>query len=167
MLLPGMEETGGKGRKLFLAQAKKGVERLTAGLRENCPDGIDEGLNMILGLGFGLTPSMDDFLTGFLYTLQYARLQWKLQIPEAELLADRVRCLIPRCTVVFSVPYLLAAAQAEPFSVFENLLAQLPESLSGDPARRLLEIGSSSGNDMLSGILYALMYLDRREPFEI
>lgn len=114
---------------------------------------VREALQGLLGLGRGLTPSFDDFITGLLVTLEHASSVWGLKHPALGFLAQEVSALAPLRTNRFSAAYLLAAARGGDFSLMRNCLELRP---SADSLTALLGVGSSSGSDMLCGMVYAL-----------
>ena len=111
-----------------------------------------------LGLGRGLTPSFDDFITGLLVTLEHASSVWGLKHPALGFLAQEISALAPLRTNRFSAAYLLAAARGGDFSLMRNCLELRP---SADSLTALLGVGSSSGSDMLCGMVYALGAVQR------
>lgn len=121
-----------------LLQALWGSHRFNAG----------QAVSQLVGLGIGLTPSMDDVLLGMLYAL----LRWGDD--RASLLIESIRSLAPNGTHPISVAYLLAVAEGAPFQRLDDILwaltAQIPLDL-----QPIMEIGSSSGSEMLLGLLLA------------
>lgn len=58
-------------RKIFERELRK---RIRLGVRTICLGNIINGVKIIKGLGFGLTPSGDDFIAGMMYALRLHRL---------------------------------------------------------------------------------------------
>jgi hypothetical protein len=102
----------------------------------------------LLGLGPGLTPSGDDFLGGYLIALHALGRRH-----EAEAIAGRLLPVASARTSRISAAHLAAAAKGEASAVLHSTLA------GGDP-RPLLELGHSSGWDMLAGALMARRALE-------
>jgi len=147
-------------KNLFFSAHKEAVvEDLKTDLKNRDSYRISSSLKQLLGLGIGLTPSMDDFLCGMLYTLGFARQYWRRELPELFLFAEAVYKMAPQKTCVFSVPYLRAAAQGRRISVLDDVLDMKKELLHEEKVKKLLQIGNSSGAEMLAGVLYGLMYL--------
>lgn len=139
-----------KERNPLCTLAAPRLENLFRALREEDDSGTDAAVKSLLGLGPGLTPSADDVLCGLLYGLQRS--------PAAEkrgifCLKNAVRNHSGRTHPV-SAAYLNAIAEGESFSrmdgVWRYLTGEGPDCLDA-----LLEVGSSSGADMLLGLLLA------------
>ena len=143
---------------LFIKAGLPSLHKLSEALREKSREGILESLLGLLGLGRGLTPTMDDFLTGLMYAFGYRRDCWQSKLPEAEMLAEAVEKLAPERTNPYSLPYLQASARGLYFSCLEKVLNPAPEQLAEEAVTELLRRGSSSGSDMLAGIIFGLEY---------
>ncbi|WP_171046330.1 oxamate carbamoyltransferase subunit AllH family protein [Lentibacillus cibarius] len=112
---------------------------------------LENFMDRFVGLGIGLTPSGDDFLTGLLATWQY------FAFPLYKDFEPNQADLKGRTT---DVSYFMLKHCLEG-QVNEALLALL-ENLDGDPTpqlRQLLAIGSTSGTDMLVGVSFAYQQL--------
>lgn len=123
---------------------------------------VEDVLEQLLGLGVGLTPSVDDFLTGFVYLLRYVQRNWNAVLPELSLLAEGIQTVAPRKTNPCSAAYLCAAAKGQRFSLLEDLLSCGSGSLRQQEINRLLAVGSSSGCDLFAGVIYGLRYLTKK-----
>ena len=123
---------------------------LTACIRaENAP-GLDAAVQKLLGLGFGLTPSFDDVLLGLLFGL----LRLSPHEPSTATLQAAISRHAPNCTNAISSAYLSAIAQGSTFSLLEDILTNLGNDTTID-ITPILQIGSSSGSEMLLGLLLA------------
>lgn len=142
----------------FIKLGAKGISALRAGLEQNNAELTEHGLLGMLGLGRGLTPSFDDFLTGMAFTLNLSEEICGVPLPEAELLSKMIIKLAPEKTGAFSAAYLVSAAGGGCFSLLNECLSVALRSLP-DAAQRLLSVGASSGADMLSGLVFALGYI--------
>ncbi len=112
---------------------------------------IAKALESCIGLGRGLTPSMDDFLTGFLCCAAMLDPQHeKIKHAIFELSAR----LAPKLTNSISAAFITAAAEEEPFGVLQDVLRARPGSV-----RFLLDQGSGSGSEMLTGAIAAAKVL--------
>ena len=113
----------------------------------------------LLGSGSGLTPSGDDFLTGFfLYHIRYSQssgtsteslLKWNAELTE----------LAFQKTTTISANRLQAAGRGWSEDVFLNLIDHLFDlsiPLMPDFINILMNFGHSSGVDTFMGIYYAL-----------
>jgi len=126
------------------------LEKLLRGIRESDAAAVDTAVESLLGLGPGLTPSADDVLCGLMYGL--------LRSPMAESVAmaslKNAVCKHVGRTHPVSGAYLTAMAEGEFFSrmdgAWQYLTGEGPDCLE-----TLLEVGSSSGADMLLGLLLA------------
>ena len=112
------------------------------------------------GLGIGLTPSGDDFLTGLLATWQYFEAP---QYKKVERCCDKWLQNLKERTTTVSYFMLKQCLEGQ---VNETLLDVL-ENLDKKPIaylQRVIEIGSTSGTDMLTGISVAYQQLlDNKE----
>ena len=106
----------------------------------------------LLGLGLGLTPSADDVLLGMLYVFR--------TVPHrapagAQMLSESIAQLSDRCTNQISAAYLKAVLAGAPYERMEQVFCGL---CGGEvlEIEKLTQIGSSSGSEMLLGMLLAL-----------
>lgn len=141
----------------FAAVAKAPLELLSAALRQESVPEIERALLGLLGLGPGLTPSMDDFFMGVM-ALRKAAPHWNRSVPGAGLLEAAIVRLAPQRTNRYSAFYLTAMARGAYLSVFSQLLHGT-YLLAPAALETLLTIGHNSGGDMLTGILWALEQL--------
>ena len=114
---------------------------------------LEEALRKMVGFGTGLTPSLDDWLVGFLYVLLRQR-----ELSQTAALCRLVSRLSENRTNRISAVYLTAAAEG----LYFESLQRAGEACSGENLRPLMEVGSSSGSDMLTGMLFAACYLKHR-----
>ena len=119
-------------------------------------EGKLEELKELVGLGPGLTPSGDDFISGFLYTINYAS-DFNL-IESFNIKFDEWISFISQKTNKISRMDLFLALNDQPLEVVKNLI----ESLFGlkkyrvyNSALRLVDRGSTSGTDIITGIIFA------------
>jgi hypothetical protein len=138
------------GLRTWLTKAMKGA------VSEIRPWGSDHphGLQQLVGLGPGLTPSGDDFLCGVMFTLH------KLgRGVVAERLWDRVRPLSMGAGNAISFGHLAVAAAGGGSAPIDDLLGALLGGGSG-ALRRLLDVvdtlGHTSGWDCVAGVLTAM-----------
>lgn len=118
----------------FLKAAGGGCEEISAAVKG------------LLGLGRGLTPACDDWLVGYMYA---ARRTGKTEVCAA--VSEAVLSYAGEYTNGISAAYLRAAARGEYYELLEGCLF----GEDADSIALLLDIGSSSGSDMLSGMLAA------------
>jgi hypothetical protein len=112
---------------------------------------LQAGAAQLAGLGGGLTPAGDDFLTG---VMLWARLAHSSPRSLCRLLAEAAA---PRTTTL-SAAFLRAAARGECSAAWHMLLATLSEGTDAEVARAVREVlshGATSGADALAGFLWA------------
>jgi len=119
---------------------------------------LHEGALALAGLGSGLTPAGDDFLTG---AMLWAWLAHPVPAPFCRAL---VEAAIPRTTLL-SAAFLRAAARGECSASWHGLLEALSERAEARGAswqlalhqavQEIMAYGATSGADTLAGFLYA------------
>jgi hypothetical protein len=121
---------------------------------------LKSGLRLV-GLGPGLTPSGDDYLGGLLFTARYLRAAypWEFRWDRGLILnfLGRARPLT-NCLSYTILADLANGHGPEPLHELVSSLLQgglKPHSLSG--LQRLIQIGHSSGWDMLAGMMTAAL----------
>lgn len=144
-----------QGESVFSQMARRPLQGLLNGLEEKSSLKIQQALNRLIGLGPGLTPSMDDFLTGVLCTLHYVERCWGTILPSTKILSEVVQEIAPQRTGKYSQAYLLAAARGQRFQIIERVLS----TFSQNAIDSLLMVGGHSGADMLTGILWAVRHV--------
>lgn len=113
-------------------------------------------LEKLVGFGQGLTPSLDDWLCGFIYTLQRAWVDEAME-GQTRMICREIREIAPKQTNKISAAYLLSIAQGAYFELLEKAIF----SASAGELDTLMSVGSSSGSDMLTGIAFALSYVEK------
>jgi hypothetical protein len=128
---------------------------------------LQRGMEGLLGLGSGLTPSGDDLLLGFIGALGAA--SKRMNGPKMEQILESIRDHLyeHRHRTTFISANLLAFAcagrVADPIlSVIRSLLFEEPASMM-ERVEVLLRQGDSSGSEVLLGILLALSPLPHPE----
>ena len=136
--------------------------RLSAAVRERRQDRVFNAARDMLGLGPGLTPSGDDFLTGLMVT----DLAWRRRFPSRPTIGEREmwRRLAEEATGLtgkISCQQLRLAADGASNEVFERVCWRLSRAdervLSDIPS--LTRFGATSGLDYLAGVVFALRHL--------
>jgi len=119
------------------------------------------GLCSLKGVGFGLTPSGDDFIAGFLFGLYLLQ-----QIHRRDLSALRATIYArTRRGNLLSNTFLFLASQGRFSETLKDFVCAL---LNSDPSRvipamkQVLAMGSTSGADLLCGLFFALRILKNR-----
>ncbi|MDP3446014.1 MAG: DUF2877 domain-containing protein [Ignavibacteria bacterium] len=116
-----------------------------------------EAINKIIGFGMGLTPSGDDFLTGFLGVISMNE--------STKDVFDRFKeSIVTRLSLTTEVSSsMLKAATKEKFREILNdfILSFLQDNnkFFENKLEKLLDIGSSSGTDISVGVVLGFLYL--------
>jgi hypothetical protein len=142
-------EAGCVSRSLALV-AREAAEALRAGWGGN-PGRLREGATQLAGLGSGLTPAGDDFLTG---AMLWA---WLAHSNPRVFCRTLVAAAGPRTTTL-SAAFLRATARGECSAAWHTLLAALSHGSDVEVARGVqgvLAHGATSGADALAGFLWA------------
>lgn len=153
---------------LFRGNAIAGVRALSAFLDNNvnansddyCNAQAGEAFHELLGLGAGLTPAGDDFLTGVLIALR--SLNQKLLCRR---LGRSLLNVAARRTNRISAAHLRAAADGQCAEALVALLSALvlPDTDALPRATaRLSQIGQTSGRDALCGVMFTLQWASAR-----
>lgn len=128
------------------------LSKLMIALENGDSDEIHSCVEKLLGLGPGLTPSADDCLLGMLYVFRAL----PQKAPEgAKLLSQYIGKVCDYCTNQISAAFLKAVIAGALFDRMECVF----RGLCGDEilnTEKLTQIGSSSGSEMLLGMLIAL-----------
>ena len=136
----------------YCARARVYFSKLVAAFRTADTIEIAGCVEKLLGLGLGLTPSADDVLLGMLWIFRTL----PSQCPEsAAEFRERIARQCEQRTNQISAAYLKAIIAGAPFermeSVFRGLCGAEPLDI-----QQVTQIGSSSGSEMLLGMLIAL-----------
>lgn len=111
----------------------------------------------LIGRGLGLTPSGDDFLVGLM------ALNQQVQLLSHEFFSTLEKLLMTDCTTEVSKQYLKAALKKDFSSALINVLNSRSSVEYSQYVSRLLYVGSTSGRDMLEGILWGLLRLKSKK----
>jgi hypothetical protein len=127
------------------------VDSIETAWRLRCVAPVLQAMKQVIGLGFGLTPSGDDFLIGFLGASYFFAHGDDFR----KAVFTSVRPLIHRTSLpsFFMLKAALEGLYPRPLS---ELFRVLEDGGAGEVRRatgRLTEIGATSGQDMLSGVL--------------
>ena len=139
----------------LLDRAAPGIDALAAWLESGAAAAPpNAGIERLLGLGPGLTPSGDDFLGGMMIALRAAG-----RGAAADRLAGAVMARARRATGRISLSHLAAAAEGEGAAALHETLAALDraDDTALDAGLAAIDrIGHSSGWDALAGAVSAL-----------
>lgn len=139
----------------FAAVGLAGVLKIERGLRTADVSELSAGLDGVLGLGRGLTPSFDDFITGMLTTYHFCAAQWGIELPAGAELSSLVAEKAREKTNRYSAAYLMTAASGGRFSAIFDVLSSAGGENWLTAAEKLISIGASSGADMMAGMIFA------------
>ena len=154
-LLLGEQETFVLRGNLYCRVAYPMLKELHRAMRTAQEAQIRDMVRQLLGLGIGLTPSLDDVLSGMLYTL----LRVAPENPATVFFKSAIVSFAPERTNEISAAYLLAVAEGGDFDLLDTILLGLSgrQPVEIEP---ILGIGNSSGSEMLLGALLAVDIVD-------
>ncbi len=116
---------------------------------------ILQGVHKIKGTGYGLTPSGDDFIAGFLFGIHLNEIIFKKNsISLRNEIYDAALGKNP-----FTNSFLLYAKNAKYFYRLKNFVTLLSEKKIGDldfAIKQLLSHGATSGADLLTGLIISI-----------
>ena len=142
------------GRTFASAFEKELARRLSAGVARLARGDLEGGAAELKGMGYGLTPSGDDFLAGFLLGMRAMEMAAGIDLAaERHAVREAARGANP-----FSEVMLRSAAEGRCFERANSLIQALFEGAEADVvrhARRLFAVGASSGADLAVGLLFA------------
>lgn len=119
-------------------------------------DNVEKSAKKIIGFGPGLTPSMDDFITGLMVSLIYLCHYFELDMEKTYKFNRMIISSIKNRTTLISESMLVHACSGY---VMESLRACIVSVLSDtsekDMSKKIIDVisfGSTSGTDMLYGV---------------
>jgi len=131
------------------------AERIQAGVREIFHGDLSGGVQAIKGVGFGLTPSGDDFITGLLLGLFVIQNVYGKDFSE---IREQVYRLAAGNNLI-SNTFLYWAKEGLMFERWKTIIAALSdneEDMLYEATKRLLSAGETSGADAAVGFLLTL-----------
>jgi hypothetical protein len=141
-----------EGEKISVSGIDKVVTDREMQILKNAND-LSYAIKHLLGLGFGLTPSGDDFVIGLIAAHNLLNLD-----------TAYIRRIVRPYQYAFSRTLLEDALDMYYPEALYNLLKSVRDGrLLQTRAERLLEMGHSSGSDIISGLYYGLKCLDSPE----
>lgn len=150
---PGMQGLNDVSRK-----ALPHILEFLAGVRGNDYWAIEDSLGKLVGLGLGLTPSADDFLSGFGSSLGWVSRSFGKGASYAEKINREIAAQAGK-TNLLSRQLLEHATMGEVDERVEKLLAAVlvgPSSGIESLVEKVMGIGETSGVDMMVGLLLGL-----------
>jgi len=159
---------------IFAASAVDRLVLLEEALYSGKEDELTGAVRGLIGLGLGLTPSSDDMLAGMVLLCVLSQVNGGRRQDACRLLAKVTAAAAPGRTTSLSAEYLRSAASGRGNERLTRLCASV---LTGErdaverETMRVLEIGETSGTDMVLGIVLGTMFcagrrlaLVRRRP---
>lgn len=154
-----MSEPAQVQNDLYCRAALPHMNTLIRGLLQEDGAAITNAARGLLGLGKGLTPSADDFLCGMVYVFLRSIAGESATVKN---LCQMLQKEAGNGTNAISAAYLAAISAGAEYERMYHVLKWL--SGEGEACiRELLEVGSSSGADMLMGMLAACEILQSWE----
>ena len=146
----------------FIIQARKGLDILEQGLKRHFLADILRGVELLAGLGLGLTPAGDDFLLGVIFAV------WmNLPTTIAKQWCPQIHQVAAARTTRLSGYWLEVAANghaSKPWHDLLNDIYDLNEKRMWESAQGLGDYGYSSGYDALAGFVMASSRLKIPSP---
>lgn len=117
---------------------------------------IDKSSRGIIGFGPGLTPSMDDFVTGLMISLIYFCNYLQLNMEKAYKLNEMITSSISNRTTIISESMLIHASDGYVMQDLRTfIISLLSHTSSEDMVDKIMDVfsyGSTSGTDMICGV---------------
>lgn len=152
----------GRGGNVYTRFLAPRMEPLFAAVAAEDAAAAADAASRVAGCGAGLTPSSDDLLTGYLSVLfLLAREQGREALPAV--LTGAARSAAQKTNRISASFLLQCGEELVNQSIYELLHAIFQgadETAMEAAAGRVLAVGSTSGADMLTGIVLALRYHD-------
>ncbi|MCX6267565.1 MAG: DUF2877 domain-containing protein [Bacteroidetes bacterium] len=134
----------------FMLNAKKSAGLILSG-------SIVKGIETIKGTGYGLTPSGDDFIAGFLLGLHYNECRYNIDLSGFR--EEIYHAALGKNLLISS--FLLRAKNKKYFNPLKKillLLAGASQSSLSEGLQQLLSIGATSGADFFSGYIFPIKH---------
>jgi hypothetical protein len=134
------------------------INKFINSVKRKNPQDIASSASDLAGLGFGLTPSTDDFIVGFMASL-FLSDSSVLDRKNTTEINSIIEVATEGRTTTLSQEFIKNAAVGEVAEPVSDLIEVLLVGLSDDVAlktRQAISIGETSGNDTILGILIGL-----------
>ena len=149
---------GGEALPFPLNLAAQRLHDLAQALHHQDLAAFEAACLRLLGLGVGLTPSGDDLVGALFFTLRYAPVaQWQAAMPA---LRTRIQLAAQSASNPISAALLDDLLQGSSYRALHELFDAMHKgnaSAINQAMHALLQIGASSGGDMLAGVLMTLL----------
>ncbi len=146
----------GKAEKFIAQRFEKFINTF---YQENAEE-LEERAKDIIGFGIGLTPSMDDFITGLMISNLYASYFFEDSLDKAALMNREIVKFEDDRTTVVSREMLRYAAQGKVNQALRDvMLSMFSQNKTDLPAdlEQVLALGESSGTDTLLGVYIGIV----------
>ena len=130
-------------------------ERIIEGTRMIAERKILEGVSILKGIGYGLTPSGDDFISGLLIALNVRKL---IHRENLQSLIEDIFGVVQNSNPL-SMAFMRSAKNGRPFEKLKCMISSLFGSDTKELVRRmsdLLTVGATSGADIAVGLIIGL-----------
>jgi hypothetical protein len=120
---------------------------------------VENSLSSLIGLGIGLTPSMDDVITGLISTLHRFCDRLPGGFPWVSTIGERIRSLSSSRTTLVSQNHLLFASFGDRFEILDDLINAIlfsPREDLADEIGKLVSFGATSGTELTIGVLLGM-----------
>ncbi|MDD0824285.1 DUF2877 domain-containing protein [Mannheimia sp. AT1] len=153
-------EPRGEFQYLLYKSLKANIKSLFVELEKTRPD-LNFPVSKLLGLGYGLTPTGDDFLSGLLISLSLAQSPYSHQ---RNYLVDAIYKSISQTNLI-SAAFISDACKQQISVPIQNFInALLGKDTNNNVISVVTSLGHSSGYDLLSGLLAGLPHpIERRK----
>jgi hypothetical protein len=131
------------------------VDKIKEGINVLLHDDYEGGTNKVKGVGYGLTPSGDDFISGFLIALNVYQ---KISKMDLSAIISTTHSAA-RSENEFTNAFLDCAAEGQISEIFQRLIYALGSPIKQDITnctRELLTVGATSGADQAVGFLIGI-----------
>ncbi len=145
-----------EGLNLLCRACVEPLRQLVAGIRRQDLPLVENSLSSLIGLGIGLTPSMDDVITGLISTLHRLGDRLPGGFPWVSTIGERICFLSSSRTTLVSRNHLLFASCGDRFEILDDLINSLLSSSKedlNDKIGKLVSCGATSGTELAIGVL--------------
>ncbi|MCE5281427.1 MAG: DUF2877 domain-containing protein [Deltaproteobacteria bacterium] len=155
-----LEQGNGAEHLNLLCQACfEPLTQLISGIKKNDLAQVENALPCLIGLGIGLTPSMDDLITALISTLYLLcdRLPGGFEFVSA--IGERISRLSRSRTTLVSHTNLVYASRGDRFEILDDLIWSILSSSGEDLVEKvgkLISFGATSGTELAIGLLLGM-----------
>lgn len=135
------------------------LAQLIAGIKRNDLLLVEDCLPNLIGLGIGLTPSMDDLITGLISTLYLFCDRLPGGFEFVSTVGERIWTLSSSRTTAVSRTNLMYASQGDRFEILDDLIRSIlfsPGEDLSDRVGKLVSFGMTSGTELAIGLLLGM-----------